>query len=441
MGEIPTRVRSLPPPPPPILATILNLDTYPDRRRIERLILTLWVALFVTDFLTPWGVAVGGLHALPVMLSLLHRRRRAPLIVASVSAALVLLGAVLGAHGDSILTMVMNRSVALFIIGITCVLTRLRRSAERELVAHGELVTTTLQSIADAVISTDAANHIAGMNAAAEELLGQRFAQARGRHLREVFTVPRNEEVAATSFARADKGPLRACETSVLRAGVEVPIEYSVALVRDADAQNLGAVLGRVIVFRDISERRSREAAVAKLAYRDTLTDLANRASFHDRLELELAHARRDSSRLALLFIDLDDFKPINDTLGHRAGDAVLVEIARRLRESLREADTVARWAGDEFTVILPKIASSEIALDVAAELLETIARPIDLSDVVDDPSREREVSISASIGVAMFPRDGHNVDSMVGRADGAMYAAKQAGGNCVDLASSAWAS
>jgi diguanylate cyclase (GGDEF)-like protein len=159
---------------------------------------------------------------------------------------------------------------------------------------------------------------------------------------------------------------------------------------------------------------------LAHLAQHDALTDLPNRALFDDRMNVALAAARRDDTRLALLFIDLDRFKPINDTLGHTAGDRVLRAVAERIRHHIRESDTAARIGGDEFVVLLRNIQSRADAAGVAEKIGEAINEAIELDD--------RSLSVSASIGMALYPEDGLDAAALTRHADAAMYRAQEAG-------------
>ncbi|PWB42029.1 MAG: hypothetical protein C3F19_04455 [Rhodocyclales bacterium] len=173
-------------------------------------------------------------------------------------------------------------------------------------------------------------------------------------------------------------------------------------------------------VLQDISERKRFEEKLSQLASHDALTGLPNRHLLNDRLEQGLAHHRYTNRILALVFVDLDRFKIINDTLGHDAGDQLLKEIARRLSGCLREGDTVARQGGDEFVVLLTDLAKAEDAAFVAQKMLDTLAPPCLLAG--------REVLPAASLGIALYPRDGENMQELMMSADKAMYAAKQAG-------------
>jgi len=174
------------------------------------------------------------------------------------------------------------------------------------------------------------------------------------------------------------------------------------------------------VVVRDISDRKRSEEQVTALAYRDALTGLPNRRLFNDRLGIALAQARRYRHRLAVIFVDLDRFKPVNDTLGHAAGDELLKAVAERLSACVRLGDTVARLAGDEFTLLLPGIHYVEDVAKVAQKLGETMRRPFRVHD--------RDLRISASGGISIYPDDGQDAETLLTNADIAMYRAKQQG-------------
>lgn len=185
-----------------------------------------------------------------------------------------------------------------------------------------------------------------------------------------------------------------------------------------------GSVHRRVALFSDISKRKESEEVIWRQANFDMLTALPNRRMFRDRLEHEIGKAIRDGGSLALLFIDLDRFKEVNDTLGHEAGDQLLVQASKRISDCLRETDTVARLGGDEFTVILPNLSESAHVDTIAQALLDKLSEPFELQG-------EQRAYVSASIGIALFPDDGYDAEVLVKHADQAMYAAKAAGRNC----------
>jgi diguanylate cyclase (GGDEF)-like protein/PAS domain S-box-containing protein len=175
-----------------------------------------------------------------------------------------------------------------------------------------------------------------------------------------------------------------------------------------------------VSVSRDISERRRAEEQIEYQAYHDALTGLPNRLLFRDRLTIALAHAKRQQSPLAVMFLDLDRFKLVNDTLGHSLGDDLLRVVAGRLRSVLREGDTIARMGGDEFTVLLGDLKTADDAVTIAQKLLDTVAHPLSVEG--------HELYITTSIGIALYPNDGDNAESLLKSADTAMYRAKDGG-------------
>jgi diguanylate cyclase (GGDEF)-like protein/PAS domain S-box-containing protein len=199
------------------------------------------------------------------------------------------------------------------------------------------------------------------------------------------------------------------------RDGTRIPVEVH------ATATEVGGRNVIVTAGRDISDRKRAEQAMTRLAFYDPLTGLANRALFLDRLRHASSASKRTGERLAVAFVDLDHFKTINDSLGHPTGDAVLMEIARRVKSRLRDADTVARLGGDEFTVLMSGIATGDDAERVAAKLLECFREPVTVSG--------REIFVTASIGVALSSTDDQeDVGALLGRADTAMYRAKHGG-------------
>ena len=202
----------------------------------------------------------------------------------------------------------------------------------------------------------------------------------------------------------------------VRKNGEEFPMELSVATWK-TDGVTFFAT-----VIRDITERKQAEEKIHYQAHFDVLTDLPNRNLFLKRLDDTISIAARQQKLLALLFIDLDRFKWVNDTLGHEAGDDLLQQAARRMQDCVRKSDTVARLGGDEFTIILFDIADIASALQVAEKILEQLATPFQLAN--------QEVSISGSIGITIFPDDGTTREVLLRNADHAMYIAKRSGRN-----------
>lgn len=187
-----------------------------------------------------------------------------------------------------------------------------------------------------------------------------------------------------------------------------------------------GDISGYVSVFSDISERKRNELRLAHLASHDALTSLPNRMHFHDNLEQAIYVAKRNNQNLAVLFLDLNDFKIVNDTLGHKVGDALLQEIAKRLKASIREEDTVARLGGDEFAIVLHELKNSDDAIEVAKKIIEKVKENLKIGSYNLTPS--------TSIGISMYPEHAKDGDTLVKLADDAMYIAKQKGKDRYEL-------
>jgi diguanylate cyclase (GGDEF)-like protein/PAS domain S-box-containing protein len=200
----------------------------------------------------------------------------------------------------------------------------------------------------------------------------------------------------------------------VARDGTRIPVEF------EGRVLPFNGKVYRLSVVRDIRRRRASQARIDFMAHHDLLTGLPNRALLLDRLDFILATARRRGTQAAILFIDLDNFKTVNDSLGHAAGDALLKIIAARIPNALREVDVVSRHGGDEFLVVLPDLEEDQGPVPVAEKLLAAISEPMELE--------RQSISVSPSIGIALFPRDGDTADTLIKNADAAMYLAKERG-------------
>jgi diguanylate cyclase (GGDEF)-like protein/PAS domain S-box-containing protein len=281
-----------------------------------------------------------------------------------------------------------------------------------------------LDSSPDAVIAIDRQGRVVDFNPAAERTFGLGRVDALDRDLAELIIPPEHREAHRRGFARAlaDDWRLlgRRIETTALRAdGSRLPVELALSLVD-------GAEDGGPFVYgfvRDISERRRGEEQLAYLAYHDPLTGLPNRILIEQQLDLALARARRRRGAVVLMFVDLDDFKEVNDRLGHAAGDRLLAAVATRLDAVLRDSDLLARQGGDEFIVLLSDIDEDphQAAELVAGKLLDTLREPFVVAGA--------ELRTGASIGISVYPEDAADTETLLRHADVAMYGAKSAGG------------
>ena len=196
------------------------------------------------------------------------------------------------------------------------------------------------------------------------------------------------------------------------------PELLTITAINDAD----GRLTNYAALFSDISELKENEERIKHLAYYDPLTGMPNRRLFEDRLQVALAHVHRNKGQLAVMFVDLDRFKRINDTLGHEMGDQLLVEVSRRLYDCLREDDTVARMGGDEFVVLLSEVGMPDDAAYIARRITAALTRPMSLGG--------RELVVTASVGISIYPEDGRTASTLIKNADTAMYRAKESGRN-----------
>jgi diguanylate cyclase (GGDEF)-like protein/PAS domain S-box-containing protein len=279
----------------------------------------------------------------------------------------------------------------------------------------------------DAVISTDTQGKVTYLNPVAEVVCGWSRAMAIGRSVHEVLHVvglsddkdiraPILQAIANNTSTYTTNGTL------VRRDGVKFAIEDSIAPIHDRG----GLVLGAVIVFRDVSAARAVEQRMSHLAQHDMLTGLANRWLLHDRLELAIGLALRHNQQLALLFVDMDLFKNVNDSYGHPIGDQCLTLIAERLRSCVRGTDTVCRFGGDEFVVLLSEITHSADAIMCASKISSKLSLPYQLAEL--------ELHFTASVGVAIYPNDGRDPAALLMSADRAMLDAKRHGGDRIQL-------
>ncbi len=239
-----------------------------------------------------------------------------------------------------------------------------------------------------------------------------------GKHQREILGEDVFREVEAHGVEALRGYPVTFQREHKLPNGLSRHVETRLL----PDIGDQGQVLGFFAVTTDITEHKLAEERLQQVAHHDSLTGLPNRLLFNDRLDQAISLAKRKSRQCALLYLDLDKFKPVNDTLGHTAGDELLQAVAKRIRQQVRESDTLARVGGDEFTVILPEIARREEAEIVARKITAALVAPFQLG------SQKKSVDIGASVGIAIYPADAQDADALVKAADAAMYSVKQAG-------------
>ena len=301
----------------------------------------------------------------------------------------------------------------------------IERSAIAEaLFEERERAQVTLKSIGDAVVSIDARGHVTYLNIVAETMTGWSRDEAAGHSVEEVLRIVdvTTREIVPNPMALAIREnktvDLKANCVLIRRDGVETGIEESAAPIHDRQGQ----VTGAVMVFHDVSMARALSLKMYHLAQHDGLTDLPNRMLLDDRLAQAITLCHRNQQKLAVLFLDLDRFKHINDTLGHDFGDRVLRNAAQRLLQCVRSSDTVSRQGGDEFVIVLSEIAHSQDAEGCAAKILSALSVPVRID--------EHDLYITASIGIATYPDDGNDAETLLKHADFAMYHAKANGFN-----------
>jgi diguanylate cyclase (GGDEF)-like protein/PAS domain S-box-containing protein len=303
-----------------------------------------------------------------------------------------------------------------------------RKRAEQAVFAEKERAQVTLQSIGDAVIATDAEGRIEYLNPVAEQLTAWSLAEARGQPLGAVLKLVNEltREPIGNSLAgalgRGESGGATDHTVLITRAGNEVAIQESAAPISD----RAGRVIGAVVVFHDVTRERRLKRALAYQASHDALTGLINRREFDNRLHTALLSAQRGEGAYALLYIDLDQFKVVNDTCGHQAGDRLLRDVTGLLQTRVRATDTIARLGGDEFGVLL-----DGCAIEQATRIAEAIRQAIRDFRFVWGAST---LSVGASIGIVQIRAETETVTQVMSAADIACYAAKDAGRNRIHV-------
>ena len=306
-----------------------------------------------------------------------------------------------------------------------------RRSLEREIRESEEKYRLLADNVSDVIWTLDMDLRFTYVSPSVMRQRGYSVEEAMAQSLEETMT-PASFELATKTFAdqlvlenSQERDPNRSRTLELeqyCKDGSTIWSEVTVNWLRDRD----DGAIGMLGITRDISERKRMEQQLKDMATHDALTGLPNRRLFTDRLNVALAQAQRNHRPLAVLMLDLDKFKDVNDTLGHNVGDQLLKAVGKRLVDCLRSSDTVARLGGDEFILLLPEITSVEDGPVVAQKILDVFAKPF----VLDAD----ELNITTSIGIAAYPRDAEDADTLIKNADMAMYAAKHQGRNSYQL-------
>ncbi|MGM0831773.1 MAG: EAL domain-containing protein [Pseudomonadota bacterium] len=282
----------------------------------------------------------------------------------------------------------------------------------------------TLNSISDAIICSDLQGNVDYMNLAAEQMTGWKLEQAQGRSIDQIMPLIHDNSSAAcqnpVSLVLKHSVPVSMVPGTMLvrRNGSTVAIEDSAAPIREPN----GKISGAVIVFHDVTAALALAINMSYLAHHDALTQLPNRVLLNDRIEHAISLAERRGSSLAVLFLDLDKFKNINDSLGHTVGDSLLQSVAQRLSACVRHSDTVSRSGGDEFVLLLTECRNTQDAALTAHKLLVSVADSYQIG--------QHNLQVTSSIGISVYPDDALTAQALIKNADTAMYRAKHAGRN-----------
>jgi diguanylate cyclase (GGDEF)-like protein/PAS domain S-box-containing protein len=311
------------------------------------------------------------------------------------------------------------------VIERTAALTESNASLQKEIAERKRTAEALSQAAAvfenttEGAMVTDTEERIVAVNRAFTEITGYAEHEVIDKSSRLLYADTCDEPFyGGISTSLSQTGQWRG-ELWLRRKNLEVfPVWLSVSAVSDED----GCVIHYVGLFSDITSIKESQEQLERLAHHDALTGLPNRLLFHARLQHALERARREENRVAILCVDLDHFKNINDSLGHPSGDRLLQAVTQRLLHSVREEDTVARFGGDQFTLLLEQLHESKDAGIIAEKVLKVLARPFDLNG--------QEVYVTGSIGISLFPDDGQDITTLLKNADCALYQAKERGRN-----------
>jgi len=307
------------------------------------------------------------------------------------------------------------------------IITRLQ-SVKSELLDNQTRLQAVIHNVQEGIVLIKPDGIIENANPATSKIFGHSSNELIGHHVEMLMPKPSEDKCEPCTWIEMIAGEKSMLGHSreviaIHKSGRKFPLEINIAEMELEGAKHF------VGIVRDISERKRAEGKLTQMALYDQLTGLPNRTNFFDKLEFSLSHARRNKSVLALLFIDLDGFKKINDTLGHSMGDQLLQEVAQRLRACIRESDTVARMGGDEFTIILNNLDDIESASSLAEKLINSINQPFTLDG--------KTCNVGASIGIAAYPYHAGSTNNLINAADSAMYQAKANGKNKFEISQS----
>ncbi|SIQ85816.1 MULTISPECIES: bifunctional diguanylate cyclase/phosphodiesterase [unclassified Paenibacillus] len=308
----------------------------------------------------------------------------------------------------------------LVILGLVFISTYLNRRFESQSMESERKFKSVIESASDAIILADSRTIIQSWNKGAQRIFGYSEAEAAGKPLEMIIPDrlrdEHRKEIEPYASPLAPDGSGSVLELSGLgKDGVEFPIEMSLASWTEDGEKYFSSII------RDITERKKAEQKINQMVYLDALTGLPNRLLLGDRLKQSLEFAKETGQQVGILFIDLDRFKYVNDTLGHSTGDLLLIQVSKRLRDSIDSGDTVSRLGGDEFIILLPGTTSDEISRK-ALLIVKSFAKPILISG--------NEMFVTPSIGISVYPGDGQTQETLIQNADTAMYRVKEQGKN-----------
>jgi diguanylate cyclase (GGDEF)-like protein/PAS domain S-box-containing protein len=308
--------------------------------------------------------------------------------------------------------------VLLFAFYVVTLLKKVREGEEQMRISAN-----VYENTIEGIMITEANADIVSVNPAFTRISGYSAEEIKGQNPR-ILKSGRHDEAFYKEMWKAltEKGKWVGEIWNKRKNGEVYAQQLSISAIKDDKEQ----VSEYVAVAFDVTEKKKQEEIIRFMAYNDNLTSLPNRNTFNSLLKVELAHAKRYDHKVAVMFLDLDGFKQVNDTYGHNIGDGLLKNVAEKLTASIREGDTVARIGGDEFTILLPRITKDENAQMIATKIISLFSNPIEIDT--------HSLKVGASIGIAIFPRDGEDPETLLKNADEAMYRAKQGGKNRLEM-------